>query len=170
MYSTHRESEYSREYRLLSRHRHQNAIHVRSKSDKRLCSKEVTRDAKRENKGIYNPQPPCLFIRPSTIGFPRHSYPLRTLRFRWPARAGARRHRRRPVRARSHSSPRVTGPRTSFNSQRRRNSSESNSSSSFCPPTYRDSRLSLTHTSWLRITVIHRLPHRTHNCRIVRWQ
>jgi len=38
----------SQEYRLLSRHRHQNAIHVRSKSDKRLFSKEVTRDAKRE--------------------------------------------------------------------------------------------------------------------------
>ena len=128
---------------MLSRHRHQNAIHVRSKSDKRLFSKEVTRDAK-GNKGIYNPQPPCLFIRPSTIGFPRHSCPLRTLRFRWPARAGARRHRRRPVRARSHSSPRVTGPRTSFNSQRRRNSSESNSSSSFCPPTYGDSRPSLS--------------------------
>jgi len=110
------------------------------------CSARKSRET---NKGIYNPQPPCLFIRPSTIGFPRHSCPLRTLRFRWPARAGARRHRRRPARACSHSSPRVTGPRTSSNSQRRRNSSESNSSSSssFCPPTYGGfAPRSLTHT------------------------
>ena len=44
--------------------------------------------------------------------------------FRWPVRAQARRHRPRPANARSHSSPRVIGPRTSFSSPKRQNSSK----------------------------------------------
>ncbi len=64
--------------------------------------------------------PVCLFRR--WVGqSPRHSCALRTLRFRWPVQAQARRHRRRPARARSHSSLRAIGPRTSFNSQRQQN-------------------------------------------------
>ena len=43
----------------------------------------------------------------------------------WQVQAPVRRHRRRPVRlAPSHSSPRVTGPKTSFNSQKQQNSSK----------------------------------------------
>jgi hypothetical protein len=44
--------------------------------------------------------------------------------FRWQVRAQARRHRPRPANARSHSSPRVIGPKTSFNSPKRLNSSK----------------------------------------------
>jgi len=103
------------------------------------------------------------------------------LRFsRWPARAGARRHRRRPARARRHSSPRVTGPRTSFNSQRRQNSSKSKSSfvvvRPFClfPTTGNfvplPSPLSLATCHHRARITLHTYTTTRANCRIVRWQ